>query len=62
MIVRVLNSGESFYRLSARNSDVRALVNLLDRLCGSATQQTHVQVESRLTLEELIIVPHVMKP
>ena len=37
VMVRVLNSGESFYRLSAPNPVVRALVNLLDRLCGSAT-------------------------
>jgi hypothetical protein len=33
----VLNSGESFYCLTARNPDVRALNNLFDRLCGSAT-------------------------
>jgi hypothetical protein len=27
-MARVLNSGETFYRLSARNPDVRALINL----------------------------------
>jgi len=55
VMARCLNSGESFYRLTARNSDVRALVNLFDRLCGSATQQSQVQVESRVTLKELIM-------
>src|SRR5215831_16075349 len=39
VMARCLNSGESFYRLSARNPDVRALINLFDRLCGSASQQ-----------------------
>jgi len=53
-MVKVLNSGESFYRLTARNPDVRALVNLFDRLCGSATQQNHVQLDGRLTLEDLV--------
>ena len=55
VMARCLNSGESFYRLSARNPDVRALVNLFDRLCGSATQQSQVQVNGGLTLEELIV-------
>jgi hypothetical protein len=56
VMARCLNSGESFYRLSARNPDVRALVNLFDRLCGSATQQSQVQVEGRMamTLEDLV--------
>ena len=55
VMARCLNSGESFYRLTARNPDVRALVNLFDRLCGSATQQSQVQVESRVTLKDLIV-------
>jgi len=31
------------------------LINLFDRLCGSATQQSQVQVESQVTLKDLII-------
>ena len=54
VMLKVLNSGHSFYRLSARNPDVRALVNLFDRLCGSATQQSHVEVDGRLTYEDLV--------
>src|SRR5215470_12585825 len=54
VMLKVLNSGELFYRLSARNPDVRALVNLFDRLCGSATQQSHVEVDGRLTYEDLV--------
>jgi len=54
MHIRGASSGESVYRLSARNPDVRALVNLFDRLCGSATHPNHVQVEGRLTCEELV--------
>jgi hypothetical protein len=49
----VINS--PFYRLSARNPDVRALINLFDRLCRSATQQNQVQVEGKMTLEDLIV-------
>ena len=48
-------SGESFYQLSARNPDVRALINLFDRLCGSATQQSQVQLEGQMTLKDLIV-------
>jgi hypothetical protein len=55
VMARCLNSGESFYQLSARNPDVRALINLFDRLCGSATQQSQVQVESQVTLKDLIV-------
>ena len=55
VMARRLNSDESFYRLTARNPDVRALINLFDRLCGSATQQSQVQVESQVTLKDLII-------
>ena len=55
VMARCLNSGESFYRLTARNPDVRALVNLFDRLCGSATQQSQLQVEGQMTLKDLIV-------
>src|SRR6516162_7345979 len=55
VMARCLNSGESFYQLSARNPDVRALVNLFDRLCGSATQQSQLQVEGQMTLKDLIV-------
>jgi hypothetical protein len=41
--------------LSARNPDVRALINLFDRLCGSATQQSQVQLEGQMTLKDLIV-------
>jgi hypothetical protein len=39
---KCLNSGEQFYRLSARDPDVRALINVFDRLCGVATQAVEV--------------------
>jgi hypothetical protein len=55
VMARCLNSGESFYQLSARNPDVRALINLFDRLAGTATQQSQVQVESQVTLKDLIV-------
>ena len=55
VMARCLNSGESFYRLTARNPDVRALVNPFDRLCGSATQQSQLQVEGQMTLKDLIV-------
>jgi hypothetical protein len=55
VMARCLNSGESFYQLSARNPDVRALINLFDRLCGSASQQSQVQLEGQMTLKDLII-------
>jgi hypothetical protein len=61
VMARCLNSGESFYQLSARNPDVRALINLFDRLAGTATQQSQVQVEGQMTLKDLIIAsgkPH----
>jgi hypothetical protein len=61
MMARCLNSGESFYRLSARNPDVRALINL-DWLCGSATQQTQVQVDGRMTLEQLVAASNSYEP
>src|SRR5215471_350804 len=55
VMARCLNSGESFYRLSARNPDVRALIHLFDRLCGSVNQQAQLEVNGGLTLEELIV-------
>jgi hypothetical protein len=42
IMLKCLNCGPEFYRLSARNPDVRALVNLFDRLCGTATQAVAV--------------------
>jgi hypothetical protein len=54
-MVACLNNGKSYYRLSARNPDVRALINLLDRLCGSATDRRQVEVTERVTLEDLVV-------
>ena len=42
-------------RLSAGTPCVRALVNIFDRLCGSATQQLRTEMEGRLTFEDLIV-------
>ncbi len=38
MMARVLNSGETFYRIHAQNPDVRALKDIFDRLMGMPTQ------------------------
>lgn len=43
IMARVLESGQSFYRIHAQNPDVRAIKESLDRLFGQATQ--HVEVE-----------------
>jgi len=42
VMVKVLNSGESFYRIYAQNPDARALKDLLDRLLGSPTQAVEI--------------------
>ncbi len=52
---KVLNSGETFYRLTARNPGVRALINLSDRLCGSATQAIELEVSGDLHLVERLM-------
>jgi len=54
---KCLNCGPEFYRLSARNPDVRALINLFDRLCGSATQAIAVSGADGQPLEIVIKKP-----
>jgi hypothetical protein len=54
-MAKVLNSGDTFYRLTARNPDVRALINLFDRLCGSATQAIEMEVSGDLHLVERLM-------
>ena len=44
IMAKVLNSGETFYRLHARNPDVRALKDIFDRLFGTPTQQVDMTV------------------
>lgn len=43
---RVLNSGESFYKLSARKPDVNALRECFDRLFGRAAQAVDLTVKT----------------
>jgi hypothetical protein len=57
IMLKCLNSGPEFYRLSARNPDVRALVNLFDRLCGSPTQAVAVSGPEGSPLEIVIKKP-----
>jgi hypothetical protein len=42
VMVTVLNSGESFYRIFAQNPDPRALKDILDRVLGSPTQAVEI--------------------
>lgn len=43
-MAKVLNSGEAFYRISARNPDIRALKELWDRTWGAPTQGVDLTV------------------
>jgi hypothetical protein len=52
IMVKVLNSGESFYKLSARNPDTRALKDIFDRMCGSPTQAIDLNVGGEIELVE----------
>ena len=55
VMARVLNSGESFYRLTARNPDVNALRDCFNRLCGMpVAPKQQVEVSGSLTLEQLV--------
>ena len=52
IMAKVLNSGEQFYRISARNPDVRALKDIFDRLWGLPKQAVDVNVDGELHLVE----------
>ena len=52
IMAKVLNSGETFYRLYARNPDVKALKDVLDRLFGTPTRQVEMMVTGSVDLIE----------
>lgn len=52
VMAKVLASGETFYRISARNPDVRALKDIFDRMCGCPTQALEVNVHGEVELVE----------
>src|SRR5262245_46512589 len=49
-MLRVLNSGEQFYKLSARNPEIRALKEIFDRTFGLPKQELDVHVSGDLEL------------
>src|ERR1700686_3455260 len=51
LMTRVLNSGESFYRISAKDPDVRAIKECLDRLFGQPKQ--HLELEPVVSPETM---------
>lgn len=63
VMVRVLNSGETFYRLAARNPDGNVLRDLFNRLCGvPAPQKQQVEVSGSLSLKEIIVASATSSP
>jgi hypothetical protein len=52
IMAKVLNSGEMFYRLYARNPDVKALKDIFDRLFGTPTKQVEMTLHGELDLVE----------
>jgi hypothetical protein len=51
-LAKVLNSGETCYRIYARNSDVKALKDLFDGLFGTPTKQVEMTLHGELDLVE----------
>lgn len=55
VMAKVLSSGESFYQLSARNPDVRALIDMFNRLCGiPAPQKQQIELSGNLNIVGII--------
>ena len=51
VMVATLNRGPQFYKLAARNPDVKALIAVFERLCGKPSEPVR---EVRLTVTERI--------
>ena len=50
IMAKVLNSGETFYRIYARNPDVKALKDIFDRVFGTPNQQVDMTLHGELDL------------
>lgn len=59
IMAKVLNSGETFYKIHAQNPDVRALKDIFDRLWGTPTQSVEVSGKDG---DPLIVMWQTTKP
>jgi hypothetical protein len=53
-LAKVLNSGETCYRIYARNPDVKALKDIFDRLFGTPTQQVDMQLNAEVDIVSIL--------